>query len=203
VHYPVVIDLETTHLEMDRGVILEFSMVLADRDLEIVEDFGSRVIHATEDELAVMNPFVTNMHTDTGLVDEVRASMLSIADIDEEAASWLAGHGFDHENYRNGIILGSSCRLDLNYIERHMPKLAGVMTYKMIDVSGMEEALRMWQPEMLPPEPYELAEQEGWTQHRAASDVRWSLEKARRLRTAIKNAFGLDALLAEARGAAS
>lgn len=187
---PIPIDLETTHLEADQGVILEFAMVLVDRDLNFVEDFGSRVVHATEEQLDVMNPFVRQMHTETGLLDEVRASARSIETVDEEAARWLRSHGFDAE--RTGIILGSSCRLDLNFIERHMPKLAGLLTYKMIDVSGIEEALRMWEPEMVPPEPYEIAMQEGWTAHRAANDIRWSLEKARGQRSAIKAAFGFE-----------
>lgn len=188
---PVPIDLETTGLDSSTDVILEFAMVLVTPELELVADFGSRVIHATEDQLAVMNDYVTNMHTETGLIEEVRASKLRVEDVDREAVAWLAEHGLGSP--RAGILLGSSCRLDLDFIDRHMPLLAEVLHYRMIDVSGIEEALRMWQPELVPSEPFETAMLDGWVAHRAASDILWSLEKARGMRSSIKSLFGLEA----------
>lgn len=174
---PVPIDLETTGLDASVHAILEFSMLLVTPDLELIGDFGSRVLHATDEQLGDMDDYVTDMHSRTGLLDEVRASTLSVDDVDAEAADWLTAQGLIEP--RGGIILGSSCRMDLEFIERQMPKLASKLTYRMIDVSGMTEALQMWEPTLVPELPYELAARENWVSHRAASDIRWSLEGAR------------------------
>jgi len=190
---PVPIDLETLGLDVESCVIIEFAMLSVTRELDIVADFGSRVIHATEEQLSVMNDFVRNMHTETGLLDEVRASTLTIDDVDREAVAWLAEQGIDTP--RSGILLGSSCRLDLNFIDKYMPLLAGVLHYRMIDVSSIREAMLMWQPELVPPAPLHVQSADGFTAHRAASDIRWSLEEARDLRASIKGAYGLDAAI--------
>jgi oligoribonuclease len=185
---PVPIDLETTGLDASTNSILEFAMLLVTPELEIVADFGSRVLHATEDQLAVMDDFVRNMHTDTGLLDLVRASTLTVAQLDNEVVDWLASHGHhEHESpvERTAIILGSSCRLDLNFIDTHMPRLAAVLHYGMLDVSGIREALLMWSPDLVPSAPFELALDDDWVAHRAASDIRWSLEEARGLRSSV------------------
>ena len=188
---PVPIDIETTGLDSSEHVILEFAMLLVTPDLEFVADFGSRVLHASEDQLADMNNFVTNMHTQTGLVDLVRASSLTVAQLDLEVTEWLASHGHhghDDARERTAIILGSSCRLDLNFIEAQMPRLARVLHYRMLDISGTREALLMWQPELVAPGPFVIQPDEKGVMpiaHRAASDIRWSLEEARSLCTSV------------------
>jgi oligoribonuclease len=186
---PVPIDLETTGLNASANTILEFALLLVTTDLEHVADFGSRVLHATEEQLAQMNEFVTNMHTETGLLDEVRASTLTVGQLDDEVVTWLAGYGhLEHEDPldRTAILLGSSCRLDLSFIEAQMPRLARVLHYQLIDVSGVRETLLMWRPELVPSEPFEVALDDSWIAHRAASDIRWSLEEARGLRTSLR-----------------
>lgn len=188
---PVPIDIETTGLDISEHVILEFAMLLVTRDLEFVADFGSRVLHATEAQLAEMNEFVANMHTQTGLIDLVRASTLTVAELDAEVTEWLAGYGHlehDDPRERTAIILGSSCRLDLNFIEAQLPKLAKVLHYRMLDISGTREALLMWQPELVASGPFVIAPDQNGVMpiaHRAASDIRWSLEEARSLRTSV------------------
>ncbi|MCI4659546.1 oligoribonuclease [Cryobacterium zhongshanensis] len=188
---PVPVDLETTGRDVSTHVILEFAMLLVTPELEFVADFGSRVLHASEEQLAQMNDFVTNMHTGTGLVDLVRASTLTVEQLDLEVTQWLASHGHhahDDPRDRTAIILGSSCRLDLNFIEAQMPLLTTVLHYRMLDISGTREALLMWQPEMVAPGPFVIQPDEHGVMpiaHRAASDIRWSLEEARGLRASV------------------
>lgn len=182
---PVPLDLETTGLDPVDDVILEFAMQLVTPDLEPIADFGSRVLDATDEQLDGMSEFVWNMHTETGLLSEIQASSLTIEEVDREAVAWLGQHGLAES--RSGIILGASCRLDLDFIDRHMPLLAGLLHYKMIDISGMKEALTMWAPDIVPDLPWGVAEAEGWKAHRAASDVQWTLAEARALRSKLKN----------------
>jgi oligoribonuclease len=186
---PVPIDIETTGKFPSQHVMLEFAMLLVTPDLDIVGDFGSRVLHASEHELSRMDAFVTNMHAQTGLTDLVRTSTLTVAELDHEVTGWLALFGHQpHSNPldRTAIILGSSCRLDMNFIEAQMPQLTEVLHYRMLDVSSTREQLLMWEPELVPSAPFEIALDDTWTPHRASSDIRWTLEEARGLRTSIK-----------------
>lgn len=190
---PAALDLEMTGLSSATNVILELGLLLATPDLEIIGGFGSRVVHAAEEDLELMSDFVRNMHTETGLLDEVRASTLTVADLDDEVTEWLAAHGHvEHENPqdRTAMILGSSCRVDLNFIEEHMPHLARVLHYRMIDVTGVRESLAMWVPELELSEPFEVALEDGWVAHRAANDARWTLGEARGIRNVVKALTG-------------
>lgn len=188
---PVPIDLETTGLHLVDDVILEFAMIVATPDLEIVADFGSRVISAPEEKLARMNDYVRETHTENGLLDAVRESKLSLEDVDEEAAQFLVDLGFpasDSPHERELILLGNSCRLDLGMIELQMPKLQRLLHYRMIDCSGIREAVTMWGPQL--PEistysPDRLVAEPG---HRAHADARRTLEEAREQRSMFRAA---------------
>ncbi|MFI9629218.1 oligoribonuclease [Streptomyces sp. NPDC052042] len=182
--HPVPIDLETTGLHPADDAILEFAMLLVDRDLKLISSFGSRVVHASEAKLARMNDYVREMHTSNGLLDEVRASSLTLADVDEEAATWLFGQGVGTPSGEPGIILGSSCRLDLYMIELQMPKLASLLSHRMIDVSGFRETLALYAPEVeLPKAANKTAAPFG--AHRALSDIGQTLIEAHQQRAAV------------------
>lgn len=177
---PIPVDLEMTGLDLGRHVILEFALTLVSPDLELVADFGSRIIHATEEQLAEMDDHVLDMHTETGLLDEVRASTLSIADVDREVSTWLREHGINEPNA--GIILGASTRKDLEFIERDMPLFAELLTYRMLDISAIKEALRLWAPEIEIQQPFHLLLTGDHLAHRAANDIRWTLAEAVEIR---------------------
>lgn len=189
---PVPVDLETTGLHPVDDAILEFAMLVCDRELNVVADFGNRVVHHDEDVLdRRMNDYVREMHESSGLLQEVLGSDRSLASVDEEAAQFLRDLGFQESEspfYRELILLGSSCRLDLGMIELQMPQLNRFLHYRMIDCSGIREAMTMWAPDMLRlsgHEPDMLLDEPG---HRAHADARRSLEEARQQRSAMRNA---------------
>ena len=63
----VWIDLEMTGLDPERHVIVEVAAVITDGNLNILGEGIDLVVHATEDELAQMDSFVTEMHAKSGL----------------------------------------------------------------------------------------------------------------------------------------
>ena len=70
-------DLEMTGLDPARNVIVEIATLVTDDDLNIVAEGPDLVVHTTEDELAKMEPVVVDMHTRSGLLDEIRSSTLT------------------------------------------------------------------------------------------------------------------------------
>lgn len=190
--WPVAIDIETTGLVAHQDHVLEIAVVLLDPELNVVEHFGSRVVHVREHNLDErMNDFVRTMHTSNGLLDEVAASTRTLLSVELEIVEWLQAHGLGH---KQGIILGSSCRLDLNIIETQMPRLAGLLSHRMIDVSGVREALRLYEPDL------DLVSYPAGTtgqSHRAMDDILWTIEEARTQRAAICHQTGEIARLTE------
>ena len=177
---PVGIDVETTGLDPVNDHLLEFAAVLLTRDLTFVDSFGSRVLGATEEQLSRMNPYVREMHTRTGLLDEVRSSTRTVLDLEDEVLAWLEGHDHlpaDDPRDRDLIILGSSCRLDLAMIENKMPRLAKTMTHRMGDVSAFRELMTMWAPDLVPE--WTPPEDPSSTAHRALDDVFTTIAEAR------------------------
>ncbi|WP_311245431.1 MULTISPECIES: oligoribonuclease [unclassified Microbacterium] len=186
---PTGIDLEMTGLDPKVDCILEFAQVLLTRDLEPIDDFGSRVLHASEEQLAVMSDYVREMHTQTGLLDEVRASTLTVEALEDEVIEFLAGHGHvqhDDPRDRTVITLGASLRADMAFIDEYMPRLAKVVHYRIVDVSGFRETLEMILPGFKAPQPFQVAAEDGYAVHRAASDIRWSIAELREIRDVLR-----------------
>ena len=71
-------DLEMTGLEPERHVIVEIATLLTDDHLNIIAEGPDLVLHATPEQLAQMGPFVTEMHTKSGLLPQIVASTINV-----------------------------------------------------------------------------------------------------------------------------
>ena len=80
----VWIDLEMTGLNPQIHKILEIATIITDSELNIIAKGPDLVINASDDELNKMNTYVRDMHTKSGLIDEVRKSSLTIRDAEIE-----------------------------------------------------------------------------------------------------------------------
>src|SRR3954447_12744949 len=75
----VWIDCEMTGLELASDRLIEIAALVTDGDLNILGDGVDVVIHADNEALVRMIDVVTEMHTRSGLVDEVRRSTVDLA----------------------------------------------------------------------------------------------------------------------------
>ena len=85
-------DLEMTGLEPDRHVIVEIATLLTDDDLELIAEGPDLIVHATPEQLAEMDDFVTNMHTRSGLLDQITASTISLEEAGAQTLAFLQEH---------------------------------------------------------------------------------------------------------------
>src|SRR3954452_11501573 len=72
----VWMDLEMTGLDIGRHTIVEIAVLVTDSELELVDDGIDLVVHATADQLALMDDFVLKMHTRSDLLPAIQASTL-------------------------------------------------------------------------------------------------------------------------------
>lgn len=189
------LDFETNTLPSKPGVVpLELAVVITDADLNEIDSIGPVVFAATEDDLAVMNDYVLDMHTGTGLLDRVRQSVTTPADFDGQLARFLDGYFPEKGSptgtvslnepagkYRGAVLAGNSVKFDLEMLERFFPKVSAMTDYHVIDVSSVVELARRWNRrawESMPPKA---------SDHTAMTDIRASIDELRYYRG---NGFG-------------
>ena len=65
------IDCEMTGLDLNRDVLVEIAVLVTDSQLNVLGEGIDLVIRASAEQLAGMNDFVRQMHTDSGLITEI------------------------------------------------------------------------------------------------------------------------------------
>tara|TARA_S200002703_G_scaffold151802_1_gene151574 strand:+ start:291 stop:929 length:639 start_codon:yes stop_codon:yes gene_type:complete len=175
-------DLETTGLDRNNGRILEYGIVFTDLNLNEITSMEGLVKQDVDELRPLMDDYVTKMHTDNGLLDELRKAG--------------PGVGVGYENQRvicdvaittvikslqaqhptaSFVLAGSTVGFDRGFIEVHMPSFFKQLHYRQLDVSGYKVGF---------PEIFGSSTSDA---HRAMADIRESIEvqrKARRFMTA-------------------
>ena len=168
-------DLEMTGLEEDRHVIVEIATLVTNDELEVVAEGPDLVIHATEAELAEMGELVTNMHTASGLLSEIRESKVSVAEAQAATLAFLA----EHVEPGTTPLAGNSISTDRRFLARYMPELEAFLHYRIVDVSSIKELAKRWYPEVAAAAPGKN------TGHRAMADIRDSVAELAHYRAEI------------------
>ena len=139
----VWVDCEMTGLDTSRHVLVEIAVVVTDAELKPLDKGIDIVIHATEDELAEMDDFVTKMHGTSGLTEEIRQSTVSVADAEKQVVEYIRQFVAS-----SGVapLCGNSIASDRKFIAKYMPDLDNFLHYRMIDVSSIKELTRRWYP---------------------------------------------------------
>ncbi|MBL7286546.1 oligoribonuclease [Corynebacterium godavarianum] len=151
-----------TGLDTHRHVIVEVAALVTDAELNILDEGLDIVIRATEAELAEMDDFVTKMHTDNGLLDEIKASTVTMKEAEDAVLALLDKHC---DKAHPAPLAGNSIATDRAFIREQMPRLDSALHYRMIDVSTVKELTRRWFPRAYFNQP------EKGMAHRALADI--------------------------------
>jgi len=163
-------DLEMTGLDPATHVIVEIATIVTDDELEIVEEGPDLVIHQPEDVLALMDPFVVNMHTTSGLLELIKSSTVSHDQAMEETLNFIKK--FSPEAGKIPLC-GNSIGTDRRFLAKYMPDIENWLHYRSVDVSSVKELVRRWYPGLEHARPNKV------NSHRALDDVRESINELR------------------------
>src|SRR5262245_44113982 len=86
------IDLEMTGLKPDTDRIIEAAVVITDQELSVVAEGPAWVVHQSEAVLDAMDSWNKGTHGRSGLIDKVRASTSSEADVETQVVAFLGQH---------------------------------------------------------------------------------------------------------------
>jgi oligoribonuclease len=164
----VWIDCEMTGLDLRSDKLIEIAVLVTDGDLNVLGEGVDVVVHADNTALSAMADIVAEMHTRSGLVDEVRASAVDIAAAETMVLDYVREHV---KQPKTAPLAGNSIATDRGFIARDMPALDSFLHYRMIDVSSIKELCRRWYPRIYYGQPAKgLA-------HRALADIHESIRE--------------------------
>jgi len=163
-------DLEMTGLDATKNVIVEIATLITDDELNIIAEGPNLVIHATEEELALMDEVVVEMHARSGLTEQIRSSAITL---EEAGAATLAFIQTHIPSPRTVPLCGNSIGMDRRFLTAYLPEIEEYLHYRSVDVSTIKELARRWYPEDL------KQYQKSVSAHRAMDDIKESLEELR------------------------
>ena len=140
----VWVDMEMSGLLPETDRILEIAMIVTDGDLNIVAEGPVLVVHQEDAVLDRMDAWNKGTHSKSGLIDKVKASILTEAEVEAECLAFLKQH------VKSSIspMCGNTIHQDRRFMNRYMPKLEAYFHYRNIDVSTIKELCKRWQPEV-------------------------------------------------------
>lgn len=159
-----------TGLDPARHVIVEIATLLTDDELNVIASGPELVIKASEAELAEMDPVVVDMHTKSGLLDQIRASTVTLEEAGAQTLAFLTEH---IEEPRTVPLCGNSIGMDRRFLAAYLVEIEEFLHYRSVDVSTIKELTRRWYPEVLKTVPRKDAG------HRALDDITESVNELR------------------------
>ena len=171
----VWIDCEMTGLDYVHDALVEVAALVTDFDLNVLGDGVDLVIAPPQAALDQMVPFVRDMHTSSGLLEEL-ANGTTIADAQAQVLAYVKEHCPDGSR---PPLAGNSVATDRTFLARDMPELEAFLHYRNVDVSSIKELSRHWFPRAYFNSPTKSGG------HRALADIQESIEELRFYRDAV------------------
>ncbi|WP_343036644.1 oligoribonuclease [Flexivirga aerilata] len=171
----VWIDCEMTGLSLTDDALIEVAALVTDFDLNQLGDGVDVIIKPSDGALEQMNDFVRDMHTKSGLLEELSHGV-TMEEAQQQVLDYIREFAPDEGRWPLG---GNTVATDRGFLARDMPELEAHLHYRIIDVSSIKELSRRWFPRAY----FNAPEKNGG--HRALADIRESIEELRYYREAV------------------
>lgn len=171
----VWIDCEMTGLDLGADALVEVAALVTDFELNVLGEGVDVVIRPPDEALDQMVPFVRDMHTSSGLLEEL-AGGVTLREAEERVLAYVREHC--PEGSRPPLA-GNTVATDRAFLARDMTELEGFLHYRIVDVSSIKELSRRWYPRAY----YNAPAKNGG--HRALADIQESIEELRYYREAV------------------
>ena len=156
-----------TGLDVTRDALIEVAVVITDADLNIVDPGIDVLITPPAEALEGMNDFVRQMHTSSGLLDEL-PSGTTMEDAQQQVLDYIRRFV---PTAKKALLAGNSVGTDKMFLEANMPLVIDHLHYRLVDVSSIKELAKRW---------YRKAFEEAPVKHgghRALADILESIQE--------------------------
>lgn len=161
------IDCEMTGLDVANDALIEVAVVITDGNLRVVDPGIDVLITPPQAALDHMGDFVREMHTSSGLLDEL-AGGLTMEEAQRQVLDYIKRFV---PAPNKALLAGNSVGTDKVFLEANMPDVIGHLHYRLIDVSSVKELAKRW---------YKVTFEEAPVKHgghRALADILESIQE--------------------------
>ena len=167
----VWVDMEMSGLVPERDRVLEVAVVVTDAELNVLAEAPVYVVHQPDEVLEAMDSWNKSTHGKSGLVDKVRASTFTEAEVEARLVEFLRPLVPE----RTAPLCGNTVHQDRRFMARYLPLFDAYLHYRIVDVSTLKELAKRWRPDVLAG-----VAKEG--KHEALADIHESIEELRHYR---------------------
>ena len=140
----VWLDCEMSGLDPERERLLEIAVIITGPNLEPRIEGPVLVLRQNEIVLDQMDAWNKGTHGKSGLVDKVRASVLTEVHAEQLVLDFIALYV-----PRNASPLcGNTISQDRRFLVKYMPRLEAYLHYRNLDVSTLKELAKRWRPQL-------------------------------------------------------
>jgi oligoribonuclease len=164
-----------TGLSVKDDALIEVAALVTDGDLNVLGDGIDVIIRPPQAALDQMNPFVVNMHTESGLLPLLEDG-LSLDVAEQQVLDYIKSYVSEAGK---APLAGNTIGTDRAFLAEYMATLEGYLHYRNVDVSSIKELAKRWFPRIY----YNTPDKTG--NHRALSDIAESIEELRFYREAL------------------
>jgi oligoribonuclease len=163
----VWIDCEMTGLDIEIDELVEVAVVITDYDLVPVDPGFSIVIKPDQAAWDHMGEFVREMHTTSGLIDEIPNGK-TLAEAEYEVLEYILKFV---PGAQSAPLAGNTIGTDRMFLAKYMPRVDSHLHYRSVDVSSIKELARHWFPRIY----FSAPPKDGG--HRALADILESIRE--------------------------
>lgn len=156
-----------TGLDVTRDALIEVAVVITDADLNIVDPGIDLLITPPAEALEGMNDFVRQMHTSSGLLDEL-PSGTTMEDAQQQVLDYIRRFV---PTPKKALLAGNSVGTDKMFLEANMPLVIDHLHYRLVDVSSIKELAKRWYRKAFAEAPVKHGG------HRALADILESIQE--------------------------
>ncbi|WP_407552945.1 oligoribonuclease [Streptomyces sp. Pv4-95] len=171
----VWIDCEMTGLSLANDALIEVAALVTDSELNVLGDGVDVVIRPPAESLTTMPEVVRQMHTASGLLEELDGGT-TLEAAQAQVLAYIKKHVPEPGK---APLCGNSVGTDRGFLLRDMPTLESYLHYRIVDVSSVKELARRWFPRAY----FNSPDKSG--NHRALADIRESIAELRYYREAV------------------
>lgn len=160
------IDLEMTGLNVDHDHIIEIATIVTDSNLNILAEGPVLALHQPDDILNSMDEWNQKHHSQSGLIDRIRASTIDEVKAEKMTLEFLS----QWTSPGKSPMCGNTICQDRRFLWNYMPKLEHHFHYRNLDVSTVKILAQRWAPQI-------AGGIKKNAEHKALQDIRDSIEE--------------------------
>ncbi len=171
----VWVDCEMTGLDPAVDELVEVAVIVTDSMLHPLAEGIDILIKPSDEALEQMTDFVREMHTSSGLLDQL-ADGVSLEEAEKQVLEYIKSVV---PNPGIAPLAGNSIGQDQRFLRAYMPNVTDHLHYRIIDVSTIKELAKRWYPRV-----YVCAPDKNGG-HRALADIQDSIVELEYYRRAL------------------